>query len=175
MPISNVVAVCSSFSAPPTTINGDKTLHQGIELGLDWHVSEHWNLRQSYLWSDFKFDDDAVYGDNELAGIPSHLLRAELLYQSPAGWYAGPTTEWSPSDYYIDHRNSFEADGYAIWGMKVGQRRDQGWSWFVEGRNLGDRHYAATTGVIENAGGMDRAQFLPGDGRSWYTGLEWRP
>jgi iron complex outermembrane receptor protein len=169
-----LLTLTDPMGAPPTTINADKTVHQGIELGLDWHVNEHWNLRQSYLWSDFKFDDDAVYGDNELAGIPPHLLRAELLYQSPAGWYAGPTTEWSPNDYYIDHRNSFEADGYAIWGLKVGQRRHHGWSWFIEGRNLGDRNYAATTGVIEDAGGVDRAQFLPGDGRSLFAGLEWR-
>lgn len=169
-----LLTLTDPLGAPPTTINGDRTLHQGIELGLDWHLAQHWQLRSAYLWSDFTFDDDAVYGDNEIAGIPPHLLRAELQYRAPTGWYAGPTLEWSPSDYFIDHRNSFEADGYAIWGLKLGQRRDQGWSWFVEGRNLGDRVYAATTGVIEDAGGLDRAQFLPGDGRSFFAGLEWR-
>jgi iron complex outermembrane recepter protein len=161
--------------APPATLNADRTRHQGLELGFDWHVAERWNLRSAYLWSDFSFDDDAQYGDNELAGIPPHLLRAELLYRAPAGWHAGPTLEWSPSDYFIDHRNSFEADGYAVWGLKLGRRADNGWGWFVEGRNLANRRYAATTGVIEDAGGMDRAQFLPGDGRSVFAGLEWRP
>ncbi|HXG27342.1 MAG TPA: TonB-dependent receptor [Nevskiales bacterium] len=160
--------------APPATLNADRTRHQGLELGFDWHVAAHWNLRSAYLWSDFRFDDDAQYGDNELAGIPPHLLRAELLYRAPAGWHAGPTLEWSPSDYYIDHRNSFEADGYTVWGLKLGRRSESGWGWFVEGRNLTDRRYAATTGVIEDAGGLDRAQFLPGDGRSFFAGLEWR-
>lgn len=170
-----LLTLTDPMGAPPATINGGRTLHQGIELGLDWHITERWNLRQAYLWSDFRFDDDEVYGDNELAGIPPHLLRAELQYRAPGGWYAGPTLEWSPGDYYIDHRNSFEADGYAVWGLKLGQRGERGWSWFVEGRNLADRRYAATTGVIENAGGADAAQFLPGDGRSVYAGLEWRP
>lgn len=169
-----LLTLTDPLGAPPTTINGDQTLHQGIELGFDWHVAQRWNLRQAYLWSDFNFDDDDVYGDNEIAGIPPHLLRAELIYRSPANWTIGPSVEWSPSDYYIDHRNSFEADDYAIWGVKIGQQSDSGWSWFLEGRNLGDRKYAATTGVIEDAAGLDRAQFLPGDGRSFYAGLEWR-
>jgi iron complex outermembrane recepter protein len=160
--------------APPATLNADRTRHQGVELGFDWHVAARWNLRSAYLWSDFRFDDDAQYGDNRLAGIPPHLFRAELLYRAPAGWHAGPTLEWSPSDYDIDHRNTFEADGYSVWGLKLGRRADSGWGWFVEGRNLADRRYAASTGVIEDAGGLDRAQFLPGDGRSVFAGLEWR-
>jgi len=169
-----LLTLTDPLGAPPTTINAGQTLHQGIELGLNWHITERWILRQAYLWSDFSFDDDDVYGDNEIAGIPPHLLRAELTYRSPANWSIGPSVEWSPRDYYIDHRNSFEANNYAIWGVKIGQQRDSGCSWFVEGRNLGDRKYAATTGVIEDAAGIDRAQFLPGDGRSFYAGLEWR-
>ena len=37
-----------------------------------------------------------------------------------------------------------------------------------------DERYAATTGVIENANGTDQRQFLPGDGRGVFTGLECR-
>ena len=29
-------------------------------------------------------------------------------------------------------------------------------------------------GVIDNAGGVDQRQFLPGDGRSVFAGLEWK-
>jgi iron complex outermembrane receptor protein len=28
--------------------------------------------------------------------------------------------------------------------------------------------------VIDNAGGVDQRQFLPGDGRSVFAGVEWR-
>ena len=45
---------------------------------------------------------------------------------------------------------------------------------FLEGRNLSDKTYVATTGVIADANGQDSAQFLPGDGRSFYAGIEWR-
>ena len=45
---------------------------------------------------------------------------------------------------------------------------------FLEGRNLSNKTYIATTGVIADANGQDSAQFLPGDGRSFYAGIEWR-
>jgi iron complex outermembrane receptor protein len=70
--------------------------------------------------------------------------------------------------------NTLFADGYTLWGFKAGLRVAKGFSFFVEGRNLGDRRYAATTGVIADARGQDSAQFWPGDGRSFYAGVEWR-
>jgi iron complex outermembrane recepter protein len=60
-------------------------------------------------------------------------------------------------------------------GVKVGRNEGAGLSWFVEGRNLADRTYAATTGVIADARGLDAAQFLPGDGRAVYAGIAWKP
>ncbi len=165
------------------TINADRTLHQGVELGLeadllgsDWRESPDHRLvlRAAWTYGRFTFDDDAIYGNNTLAGLPPHLVRGELLWENADGWYAGPTFEWVPVKTYIDHRNTFSADPYALLGFKFGWRRGAGLSWFIEARNLTDETYAATTGVIENAGGVDQAQFLPGDGRSLYAGIEYR-
>jgi iron complex outermembrane receptor protein len=47
-------------------------------------------------------------------------------------------------------------------------------SFFVEGRNLSNKTYAATTGVITSASGQDQAQFNPADGRAVYAGIQWR-
>ena len=55
-------------------------------------------LRQVYLWNDFHFDGDAQFGDKQLAGIPEHYYRAELLYEHPNGFYAGPNVEWVPKN-----------------------------------------------------------------------------
>jgi iron complex outermembrane recepter protein len=165
------------------TINADRTIHEGVELGFDADLLGHdWArtdvdrlvLRTAWTWGRFRFDDDATYGNNTLAGLPEHLIRGELVWETASGWYAGPTFEWVPSKTYIDHRNTFSADPYALLGFKFGRRVDQGVSWFVEVRNLTDETYASTTGVIENAAGTDQAQFLPGDGRSVYAGIEYR-
>ncbi len=186
-------------STPAATINADKTTHRGVEfsteldlLGSDPIAFNSLNsgtsssvsspetsghrliLRAAWTYGDFRFDDDARYAGNVLAGLPRHLIRGELTCETTSGWYAGPTFEWSPQKTYIDFRNTVAADAYALLSLRVGQRRATGVSWFIEVRNLADRRYAATTGVIENASGLDQPQFLPGDGRGFFLGGEYR-
>lgn len=156
------------------TINAASTRHQGVEIGLNVQLLHKLNLRQTYLWNDFRFHNDPVYRDNDLAGIPRHFYRADLIYNTPDGHYFGPNVEWSPQKYAVDHANTLFADAYALLGFKLGYRTKQGFSWFVEGKNLTDEIYVATTGVIANAAGADSRQFLPGDGRSLFAGIEWR-
>ncbi len=165
------------------TINAEHTIHQGLEvggeydlLGTPWEEAPDHRLvfRAAWTYGDFRFDGDDTYGDNHIAGIPPHLIRGELVWENAAGYYAGPTFEWAPEKAYVDHRNTLSADPYALLGFKLGRRVAEGISWFIEARNLTDETYAATTGVIENANGSDSAQFLPGDGRSVYAGLEWK-
>jgi iron complex outermembrane receptor protein len=162
------------------TINADRTTHGGVEfaaeidlLGQAWSATPEHRLVLRTTWTHgrFRFDDDARYGRNTLAGLPPHLIRGELTWETKSGWYAGPTFEWVPEKTFIDFRNTFAADPYAIAGLRVGRRTARGLSWFVEARNVFDKKYATTTGVIENAGGVDQAQFLPGDGRGFYSGL----
>lgn len=155
------------------TINSSETIHQGIEFGLQINLFKHFQLRQNYLWSDFTFDGDSVYGDNQLAGAPEHFYKAELLYERN-NWYAGPNVEWVMNDYAVDHANTLFADSYAILGFKAGYKQTDGFSVFIEGKNITDKNYAVTTGVIANANGADSAQFLPGDEASVFIGTEWR-
>ncbi|WP_415756324.1 TonB-dependent receptor family protein [Pseudomonas sp. LT1P18] len=167
-----LLALNDSSGQPLGTVNADHTIHQGIELGGALTFGQ-FVLRGQYLLNDFRFDDDKVYGDNRLAGIPRQFIKGEALWQLQ-GWYAGPTFEWVPNHYNVDEAETLYADGYAIWGLKGGYRPAQGLGFFVEGRNLSDKTYASTTGVIADAKGQDSAQFLPGDGRSLFFGLEWR-
>ena len=153
------------------TTNADRTVHQGIEFGGAWQLGEV-VLRGQYLLNDFRFDNDPSYGDNRIAGVPSQFLKGEVLWQRN-GWYAGPTVEWVPVHYAADHAESLYAEAYAIWGLKSGYRQSEGLGFFVEGRNLSDKTYVATTGVVANARGRDAALFMPGDGRALYVGLEW--
>jgi iron complex outermembrane recepter protein len=176
-----------AFGVPLGTLNASATRHMGVEAGFDIRLwqglvteaaggrgADQLVLRQTYNWSRFVFDGDAVYGDNRLAGIPAHFYRAELVYEHPCGFYAGPGVEWSMEKYPIDHANSFFADPYALVNFKLGWRSQKGFAFFLEGRNLADKTYAATTGVIADAGGADSANFSPGVGRAFYGGIEWR-
>lgn len=156
---------------PLGTVNAPRTLHIGAEIGLRRQFGRS-ELHAAYLWNEFRFDGHPVYGDNDLPGIPAHFLRGEALYRAPSGWYFGPTLEWSPRRYPVDMANTLYAEDYVIFGAKLGVRSRNGLSWFVEGRNLANRTYAATTSVIANAGGADAAVFNPGEGRGVYAGIE---
>lgn len=171
---------------PLGTTNADKTIHQGVEifgetdlLGSDLKADpdNRLFLRGAWTYGRFKFDGDAAYGDNTIAGLPSHLIRAELIWENRAGYYAGPTVEWVPTKAYVDQANTLSAEPYALLGFKFGRRVDEGLSWFVEAKNLTDERYAATTGVVAKAGANPSStsrNFLPGDGRGMYAGLEWK-
>jgi iron complex outermembrane receptor protein len=177
-----LLSLYDAVSNTTTTINAaDDTIHQGIEAGWVGRAGEFvW--RNSYQLNDFRFDGDAQLGDNEMGGIPRHFYRTELLY-TQGDFFVGPTVE-AASDWYVDHANTLKADSYATLGFKFGSRGKHGFSWYVEGRNLTDETYAATTGVLFNASrnatdtaNVDpatQAQFLPGDGRAFYVGVEWR-
>lgn len=131
-------------------------------------------LRGIYNWSRFRFSNDPAFSDNPLPGIPEHFIRAELMYEHPSGIYFGPNMEWTPVEYAVDMNNTLFTYPYALLGLKAGYRTKKGISFFIEAKNLTNEIYAATTGVINNANGADSAQFLPGDGRTVISGVEFR-
>jgi iron complex outermembrane receptor protein len=168
-----LLALTDGDGNPLGTVNADRTIHQGLELGVGWRMSPQWLLSANYLWNDFRFDHDAVYGDNELAGVPPQQLRAALRWSAGDALYVAPNVEWVPQAYYVDHANTFRAPGYTLLSLRVGGRVASQWSWFVDARNLADRRWVASTNVVADARGQDQANAMPGDGRSVYVGLEW--
>jgi iron complex outermembrane receptor protein len=162
--------------------NADKTIHQGVEAGFGAAVwrsiietgadSDAVWLNAAYTFSDFRFDNDASFGDNEIPGAPRHYLRAELLYKHPSGLYFGPNVEWAPEPYFVDNANTFKTEGYAIWGAKVGFDNGGEWTAYIEGRNLADEAYIASTSIVGDAAGLDLPLFNPGNGRAVYAGVQ---
>ena len=130
-------------------------------------------LRGIYNWSAFRFSNDPIYSDNPLPGIPEHFIRFELMYEHPSGFYFGPNTELS-TKYAVDMNNTIFTYPYALLGLKGGYKTKKGISFFVEAKNLTNEIYAATTGIIADARGVDQAQYMPGDGRAVYSGVEFK-
>ena len=166
-----LLSLTDANNNPVGTVNAKRTMHQGIEAGLEALVGTSWTARVNYLLNDFRFDNHAVYRSNRLAGVPRQVAQAEVLFKLDKGIYLGPNVR-AASSAYIDHANSLKAAGYAVMGFRAGQQVDKQVSWFVEGRNLADKTYAGTTGVAANANGSDGRYYFPGDGRSLYAGLE---
>lgn len=169
-----LLAMANASGVALGTVNADRTIHQGLELSATGRLAPNWTVRGQYLYNDFRFDGDTVYGDKRLAGIPPHLLRAELQWQAMPWLKVSPSLDWQPSRTWVDHANTVAADGFSLLNLTLSGSVSGGWSWFAEGRNLTDRQYAATTAVQANARGLDGAYYFPGDGRSVYVGLSWR-
>ena len=160
--------------------NADRTIHQGIEAAVGWSfwqgllrqegAPDDLYLRAAYTFSDFRFDDDAAWGDNRLPGAPEHFLRAELLYRHPDGFWFGPNVEWVPEAYYVDNANTVKTEPYALLGFRAGYDIGEHVSLFLEARNLLDAAYIASPSVVAVAN-PSSAIFEPGNGRAVYGGI----
>jgi iron complex outermembrane receptor protein len=164
--------------SPCTVVNADRTVHQGLEAGFGLAILRSvlsqgdslW-FNGAYTYSDFFFNDDSRYGNNELPGVPPHYLRAGLLYKHPSGFSAGPNTEWVPKSYYADNANQEKVINYALLNFKMGYDSQRpGWSGYVEGRNLLDKRYIANVALAGTAD-ADSLLYNPGEGRAIYTGV----
>jgi iron complex outermembrane receptor protein len=159
---------------PAATFNADRTVHQGVEAGLDWRLAPALRLRQTYSWSDFRFQDDVQYGDRRLPVVPEHLYRAELRYDHSSGWFVAPSLEWSMKDAWVDYRNTLRAPGYAVWNLGAGAALGEHAKVFLDLRNLTDVRYVSNFSAVTDAQTASTAVFFPGEGRSVFLGLTWR-
>ncbi|MDB5460875.1 MAG: TonB-dependent receptor [Caulobacteraceae bacterium] len=169
-------AVGNTPAITATTNAKSDTVHQGFEGTLDAALwSRGGNslvLHQSLTLNDFHFISDPVYGHNTLPAVPQRLYQAGLDYTHRSGFYAGVNGESVRSKYPADFFNSIYTPAYAVWGARVGwQSADKKWQVFVEGNNLGDKHYAAVVSPSFNAKGVDSAVYSPGQTRNVSIGI----
>ncbi|EKS40285.1 TonB-dependent receptor family protein [Afipia clevelandensis] len=168
------------FYSPCNVVNADRTVHQGIEAGFGvaflktvFAQDDRFWFNLAYTYNDFRFDNDPTWGNNRLPGVGPHNVKAEVLYKNPNGFYAGPNVEWMPQAYFVDNANTFTVDPFALVNFKIGYDRGTGWSGYVEGRNLFDKRYIATT-ITAGIADPTQQYFNPGQGRSIYGGLRYR-
>jgi iron complex outermembrane receptor protein len=174
-------------------VNIASSYNQGIEAGLEarlWdgifvkgdkaHYGDRLTLRQDYTLSDLRFDHDPVFGDKRIAGAPVHDYEAQLLYERPNGFYAGPNLHWIATAYPVDNANTLAEPASALVGFKTGMPLGKNVSVFFEARNLLDERYASSVDPISDNGanggaaGQTAQVFHPGDPRAFYFGLSWR-
>ncbi|MET3410104.1 TonB-dependent receptor [Methylobacterium sp. 1030] len=170
----------TSIFSPCSIVNADRTVHQGVEAGLEVAflkslvtVEDRVWFNAAYTYNDFFFVRDALYGNNRLPGVPTHYLRAEVLYRHPSGFYAGPNVEWSPQSYFADNANSLTVPAYALLNLRIGFDQGSAWSGYLEARNLLDKRYISSVAIAGIANASSEI-FNPGTGRAIYGGLRYR-
>jgi iron complex outermembrane receptor protein len=171
-----------SAGVSQVTRNADRTERFGAELGGEARLlgdaeggGHQLVLAAAYTWGRFRFAGDPEYGDAQLPGLPEHTGRAELLWRMD-GWFAGPSIE-GQSGWPVDFANRERVDAAFQLGAKAGYDTGDGLSCFIEGRNLLDEEWIATTGIANpnaSAGApASQALYNPGDGLAINAGVSW--
>lgn len=160
-------------AAPGTSLatNVDDTLHAGLEVAVGAEfVLDSGSLAPTLAVSlnHFEFDGDPVYGNRELPAAPDYVVRGELMYRHPTGFYAGPTFDFVGAR-WADFANSYKIDAYQLLGLRAGYERSD-LRVFVEVQNLTDEKYVATHSV-RNVASADAALLHPGAPLSVYAGV----
>jgi len=174
-----ILQLADAAGLPRGAINAGRTLHVGLESSLSWRLLEgphKLTLTATSTIGRYTFDDDAVYGNNRLAGAPPHTGKAELLYAQPSGLFAALDSTWVGGPVPVDNANKLTYGGCVLWEVRGGWRPTPRLLVFATVRNVFDRRYiASTAGVLDVARNPPATSiFLPGSGRNFTLGFEWK-
>lgn len=152
-------------------VNADKTRHFGVEFGFAARLTETLGARVAYTYQDFRFDDDRLYGDNQLAGAPPHTINAALRYTVTPSLFVETEVNWQPGETPVDNANTLFADSFVTVDARANYDVNQAFSLYGEVRNIFDEKYASSTLIVDQAV-AGQAAFLPGDGRAFIVGVK---
>jgi iron complex outermembrane receptor protein len=173
------LAVPGARGLVTVTANADRTVHQGVEFGIDLRPfkaaldarGQALRLSAAYTFNDFTFDDDAVYGDNQLAGVPRHVLIAEARFDQVDRFYLSGTLRWIPDGPWADYANAERAPGYATVQLTAGVTLTDGIVLFGSVENLFDETFISNVTTNANQRLTNEALYTPGQGRAVFGGL----
>ena len=157
---------------PAATFNADRTLHQGIEAGLTLDATDWLRLRQTWLYSDFRFRGDRVFGNNRLPVVPRHALRSEVRMGTD-NLHVAPNLEWVPQGAWADYANTHRTRGYALVGLSAGATIASGVDLFVDARNLTGKKAVGDISAVLTATSTS-AIYYPVERRAIYGGVRTR-
>jgi iron complex outermembrane receptor protein len=168
---NELLSLRDSSGAPLGAINADRTTHFGVELGGGAKLTDWLSGRVAYTYQDFRFDNDPLRGNNQIAGAPRHLLNAMLQLQPNENWRIQSAVRWVPTKTPVDNMNTLYADPYVVVDLRTEYKINQAFSVFAEITNLFNETYASSTLIVDQAR-PDQAVYLPGDGRGYFAGLK---
>ena len=159
-------------SGTSLSTNIENTIHAGVEalLGASFALGSNAQRIEpvvSLTWNDFTFDNDPIYGDNQLPVAPEFFIKGEVIYRHGNGFFAGPTFD-IVDDRFGDFANNKDIEGYELVGARAGVARDN-WEIYLEGRNLTDEVYVANVSVSDDET-VNPVSIQPGEPRSVYAG-----
>ncbi|MDC8829525.1 TonB-dependent receptor [Alteromonas gilva] len=155
-------------------VNDGKTRHTGIELELDWQLSEHWDIAVAATAARHTYEFDRVLNDvningNDIDTAPRVIADVRLGYQ------LADTTrvelEWNRvDDYYTDPENLHRYEGHELVNIRASWQVTPQLTMFARVNNALDTAYAERADFTSFGG--DR--YFPGRPRNYLLSLTYR-
>ena len=73
----------------------------------------------------------------------------------------------------MDSANTLTSEPYLLWGVRAAYDDQRNFSWYIEGRNLGNKTYISSASIIDRATPLTRL-FNPGIGQGVFAGVRAR-
>jgi iron complex outermembrane receptor protein len=164
-------------------INAGRTIHRGIEAGLNYFLVDHRSIQlrhsnslslNDYFFEDFE-DLNSDHSGNDLTGVPDKTFFSQLELNTSAGIYAFVNYQFT-GKIPVNDSNSVYADSYQLVNFKTGYRKGFGKKWelnlYLGINNLFDEKYASMLQI--NAGSFGNAApryYYPGEPLNFYSGM----
>lgn len=153
-------------------MNAGKTLHKGIEFGLNASPIKKISIRFSSAFSKHRFtqfvEKGTSYSGNEMNGAPHWMHNAEIWYKPSFVKGLRLGVEWQKiGNYFMDPLNTVKYEGYDVFHFRAGYKWDAMEIW-VNVMNAADKYYAYTSSK-SNSG----YSYTPAEPRHFNIGISY--
>jgi len=153
-------------------MNAGRTLHQGVEFGLNATPLKNISMRFSSALSKHRFTEfvekGISYSGNEMNGAPNWMHNAEIWYKPGfiKGFRVG--LEWQKiGNYFMDPLNTVKHEGYNVFHFRAGYKWNAMEIW-ANVMNAADKYYAYTSSK-SNSG----YSYTPAEPRHFNIGISY--
>lgn len=161
-------------------LNAGKTVHKGVEAGVEVKPTDELGLGVSYSYSRHEYAEWIVsvdplapkdYTGNEIPIAPRHNLNVRASY-SPAVLNGGAAEiEWVHlGGYWLDNENTEKYDGHDLVNLRASYNATPEWELYLKATNILDKDYAER--VSKSSSG--EAQYTPGNPQTFFAGVVYR-
>lgn len=138
-------------------LDGEQSV-DGIELGMNGHLAEHWNVFAAYtlLKSEIRESNNKAEIGNKLSNTPAHTFSLWNVYQLPFNFEVGGGLQFI-DDRFSSNANTRTAPSYFVGDAMAAYKINKDLTLRLNMYNLGD---------VEYIGSVGGGHFIPGAGRS---------
>jgi iron complex outermembrane receptor protein len=158
------------------SVNAGETLHKGVEVGVGVQLTRGLGIDVSYsiaehTYEDWKPQEDADLGGNEMEFAPKQIGSARLEIAPPSLSSLRATLEWSRiGPYWMDAENVSEYEGHNLMNVRASWAFAERFELFGRVDNVTDERYAERASYNAFRG----EELAPGMPRTLYMGLRVR-